>query len=183
MPPNAQDRDPGRCRAVECRESVARAVERAREIQPPAGGAAQVFAHGADRPRRQETIAGRAHPAVLLAGELHRAVVALGGGARLRIRPQAHSGSRAARAATRQPPDPPEHVFLPGARLLREAGLSPLRRNVGFAARRKPAFLREAPACELMEPEQDGTNSGYRACRAIRMRAALMSSPRSSRNA
>src|SRR6266581_4129936 len=54
-------------------------------------------------------------------------------------------GGRAPRAAARQPPDSPEHVLVPGARLLREARLSALRRNIRLSAGREPAFLREAP--------------------------------------
>src|SRR6184192_4400643 len=57
-------------------------------------------------------------------------------------------GSRLIKEAerrARQPPDSPEHVLVPGARLLREARLSALRRNIGLSARREPAFLREAP--------------------------------------
>src|SRR5439155_19432600 len=77
------------------------------------------------------------------------------------IRQPAHQGGRALRATARQPPDSPEHVLVPGARLLREARLSALRWNIRLSAGREPAFLREAPIRPRQWGKTNRVEHGY----------------------
>src|SRR5688572_27741178 len=83
------------CRREELARRLAQALERPHPLQPADGGTVQLQAHRADRAGRKVTRAGRRDPAVVLAGNLRGAALALGTGAAAGARESADGGSRA----------------------------------------------------------------------------------------